>query len=65
MLILLSPLTNESQGGYFPNLAMVENFRGDDHCFAIFDPIRLLWYDSAHADWPPLSAEKINVSLYH
>ncbi len=31
----------------------------------IFNPIGSLFYTSAQSDWPPLSAEKIGLSLSH
>ncbi len=33
--------------------------------FEIFDPIESLFYFSIWSDWPPLSAEKIGLSLSH
>ncbi len=33
--------------------------------FVIFNPNRSLFYTSSQSDWPPLSVEKIGLSLSH
>ncbi len=44
---------------------MVGWFCGDDPVFEIFYPIGSLFYASSRSDWPPLSAEKVSLSLSH
>ncbi len=44
---------------------MVGRFHGDDPLFKIFNPIGSLFYASRQSDWPPLSAERISLSLSH
>ncbi len=56
---------NSSGGVEHPYLGMVGRFRGDDPRFGDFQSIGSLFYNSTESDWPPLSAEKIGLSLSH
>ncbi len=53
-------------GGGLPYLGMVGRFCGIDPQFFLkryFDPNGSLCYASSQSDWPPISAEKIGLSL--
>ncbi len=62
----LSYLPPPQGGGALPNLKMVENFHSIDPCFFTF--FRSHWVPflcPTRSYWPPLSAEKIGLSLSH
>ncbi len=48
-----------------PYLGMVGRFRGDDPRVGDFQSDWVPFYTSTRSDWPPLSAEKIGLSLPH
>ncbi len=53
------------RGGILPYLGMVGRFRGDDPGLWDIQSDWFLFYTSAQSDWPPLSAEKIGLSLLY
>ncbi len=60
------PPTGGGGGGVLPYLGMVGRFCGDNPRFGDFQSVfGSLFHTSTQSDWPPLSAEKIGLSLSH